>query len=154
MRMSVRMPILGAILGVGWALITAEPAHAAMIGAGEPQTTEAAPLVQLVRRCRTGRRIHDCNTTPEELRRRREESERKKREAATAGTPISDRRCRTGRRIHDCNTTPEELRRRREESGRYISGSGRLRERREVRDSGNRWRRGSEWRGRGPGRRR
>jgi hypothetical protein len=70
MRTSVKIPILGAVLGFASALAAAEPVHAAVIGAGKLQTTETAPPVQLVRRCRTERRIHDCNTTPEELRRR------------------------------------------------------------------------------------
>lgn len=110
--MIMRVLMFAAVTVIASAIGAILPAQAGMIGPGKLQMTEAAPLTEPVRRCRTGRRIHDCNTTPEELRRRREESERKKREAAKAGRPISDRPCRTGRRIHDCATTPGERPRR------------------------------------------
>jgi hypothetical protein len=110
--MIMRALIFAAVTVITWAIGAIRPAQAGMIGPGKLQITEAPPLAEPVRRCRTGRRLHDCNTTPEEIRRRREERERLKREAAKAGRPISDRPCRTGRRIHDCATTPGERPRR------------------------------------------
>jgi hypothetical protein len=141
--------VVGAIASVIGAIL---PAQAGMIGPGKLRMTEAAPLTEPIRRCRTGRRIHDCDTTPEENRRRREESERKKREAAKAGRPISDRRCRTGRRIHDCAVTPGE-RPRREASRTPRAPEARKvpREARRIDDGGGRrataaFRRGSSFR--------
>jgi hypothetical protein len=149
--MIMRVLMFGAVAAIASVIGAILPAQAGMIGPGKLRMTEAAPLTEPIRRCRTGRRIHDCDTTPEENRRRREESERKKREAAKAGRPISDRPCRTGRRIHDCAVTPGE--RRRSEASRTRAPEARRvpREARRIDDGGGRrataaFRRGSSFR--------
>jgi hypothetical protein len=148
--MIMRVLMFGAVTAIASVIGAILPAQAGMIGPGKLRMTEAAPLTDPIRRCRTGRRIHDCNTTPEENRRRREESERKKREAAKAGRPISDRRCRTGRRIHDCAVTPGERPRREASRPRAPEARTVPREARRIDDGGRRataaFRRGSSFR--------